>query len=152
MLAIKETTEEVIGQLSKLLAEKGGEVSIVDEAAPQVYFSKTNLQALLQNLLSNAVQFAHPERSPKVRVSSRLSGEQLAIEVQDNGIGIDLETHENKLFGMFTRLHNQSAGSGIGLYIVKKIMDSAGGEVQVHSKLNFGTTFTLLFPKNYVPQ
>ena len=152
LLSIKETTEEVVGQLSDLLAEKGGEVSIVDEAAPQVIFSKTNLQALLQNLLANAFQFAHPDRRPKVKVSSRLKGERLAIEVQDNGIGIDLKANESKMFGMFTRLHNQSAGSGIGLYIVKKIMDGAGGEVQVHSKLNSGTTFTLLFPKNYIPK
>lgn len=152
LLSIKQTAEEVVVQLNDLVEEKGGEVSIFDEAAPQVFFSKTNLQALFQNLLSNAFQYAHPDRRPQITVSSKVKGEQLAIEVEDNGIGIDLQANEGKLFNMFTRLHSHSAGSGIGLYIVKKIMDSIGGEVQVKSQLNVGTTFILLFPQNHLPK
>jgi signal transduction histidine kinase len=66
--------------------------------------------------------------------------------VQDNGLGLDL-TRENDLFTMFRRYHTHVEGSGIGLYMVKKIVENAGGRIEVESQLGRGTTFFVYFPR-----
>jgi signal transduction histidine kinase len=69
----------------------------------------------------------------------------VVLDVQDNGLGI-AENQLPKLFGMFQRLHDHVEGSGIGLYMVKKIVENAGGTVAVHSQLGDGSTFVVSFP------
>jgi signal transduction histidine kinase len=80
-----------------------------------------------------------------VRLLSRTQGHYLVLEVQDNGLGLDL-TRERELFSMFQRYHTHVEGSGIGLYMVKKIVENAGGRIEVESKLDHGSTFFVYFP------
>ncbi|AMJ63983.1 hypothetical protein AXW84_00010 (plasmid) [Hymenobacter sp. PAMC 26628] len=68
------------------------------------------------------------------------------LEVQDNGLGLDL-TREPELFGMFRRYHTHVEGSGIGLYMVKRMVENTGGRIEVHSTLGEGSTFTVYFPR-----
>lgn len=150
ILSIHEMTNGVLSQLKPLLEEKGARVVLGTEEARRLLMPRTSLEALLQNLVSNAIHFSHPDRQPEIEVVAKNHNGMLAIEISDNGIGIDLDAQKDKLFGMFSRLHNQSKGSGIGLYIVKKIMDKMGGEVKVSSQVGIGSTFTLIFPENYI--
>lgn len=69
------------------------------------------------------------------------------LTVQDNGLGIDL-SQEHKLFAMFQRLHDHVEGSGIGLYMVKKIIENAGGRIEVQSKVGEGTEFSVYLRQN----
>ncbi len=68
----------------------------------------------------------------------------VVLEVQDNGLGLD-PASEQKLFGMFQRFHDHVEGSGIGLYMVKKMVENAGGRIAVRSELGVGTTFLVYF-------
>ena len=72
------------------------------------------------------------------------AGEFAVFEVEDNGLGIE-DGREGQLFGMFQRLHDHVEGSGIGLYMVKKMVENAGGQIKVRSKLDHGTTFSVYF-------
>ncbi|CAN5473578.1 hypothetical protein BH23BAC1_BH23BAC1_20760 [soil metagenome] len=65
----------------------------------------------------------------------------------DNGLGIS-DHNKEKIFNMFKRLHDHVEGTGIGLYIVKRIIENAGGKIEVESKLNKGTTFKIFLPVN----
>jgi signal transduction histidine kinase len=67
------------------------------------------------------------------------------LEVQDNGLGLD-DAQQAQLFTMFQRLHNHVEGSGIGLYMVKKIVENAGGAITVRSELGVGSTFSVALP------
>ncbi|GAC1378170.1 MAG: hypothetical protein NVSMB30_25910 [Hymenobacter sp.] len=98
------------------------------------------------NLLSNALKYHHPDRSPEVRVRSHVEGEDYVLEVQDNGLGLDL-TRERDLFGMFRRYHTHVEGTGIGLFMVKRMLENAGGRIAVHSQVGEGSTFTVYFPR-----
>ena len=69
------------------------------------------------------------------------------LEVQDNGLGLNL-TREPELFGMFRRYHTHVPGSGIGLYMVRRMVENAGGRIEVHSTLDEGSTFTVYFPRS----
>jgi|SRR6476661_221082 len=110
----------------------------------QVSFSEKNLRSVVYNLLSNALKYRHPDRAPRVRLRCQTAGAYLVLEVQDNGLGIDLRG-EQKLFGMFQRLHDHVEGSGIGLYMVKKMVENAGGRIEVKSQPGLGSTFSVYF-------
>ncbi|KAA6435371.1 ATP-binding protein [Rufibacter glacialis] len=123
----------------------GAEVKADFSAAPEVFFSRDNLLSLLTNLLSNSIKYRDSERPLRITLTTRLQDPYLVLEVQDNGMGIDLEQYGNHLFSLFRRFHDHVEGSGVGLYIIKRIMDNNRGKVEVQSVLGEGTTFLLYF-------
>ncbi|PZG04845.1 histidine kinase, partial [Micromonospora craterilacus] len=105
------------------------------------------LTNLLVNLVSNSVKFRRPDVPPRVHVSARLVGEEWEITCQDNGIGIEPE-FADKIFVIFQRLHAKDAypGTGIGLAIVKKIVEYHGGRVWVDTDVPEGTAIRFTLP------
>ncbi|WP_191906427.1 PAS domain-containing protein [Hymenobacter baengnokdamensis] len=137
--------EAVRLDLQPQLVATAGKLSVDVAACPRVAFSEKNLRSVIYNLLSNAFKYRHPHRRPLVRLRSYAAGAYSVIEVQDNGLGLD-ENQQRQLFGLFQRLHSHVEGTGIGLYMVKKILDNAGGRIEVASQLGVGSTFRLYFP------
>ncbi|SCL63903.1 HAMP domain-containing protein [Micromonospora citrea] len=105
------------------------------------------LTNLLANLVSNSIKFRRPDVPPKVHVSARLVGDEWEISCQDNGIGIEPE-FADKIFVIFQRLHAKDAypGTGIGLAIVKKIVEYHGGRVWVDTGTEVGTAIRFTLP------
>ncbi|EMR01440.1 sensor histidine kinase [Cesiribacter andamanensis] len=108
--------------------------------------SRKHMRSLLDNLLGNALKYRHPDRTPHIQVRTRLQGEEYSISVQDNGIGISPE-HQPRVFDMFRRFHLQATGTGVGLYIVKKIVDKYAGRIELQSTPGQGSTFTVWLKK-----
>ncbi|MBD0256042.1 MAG: HAMP domain-containing histidine kinase [Cytophagales bacterium] len=113
----------------------------------QVHFSRKNLHSIVHNLLTNAIKYRSPDRKPMVRIATEDTGEYIVLCVKDNGLGISPE-QQKKLFTMFKRFHDHVEGSGVGLYIVKRIIENAGGRIEVESTVGKGSEFTVYFPKN----
>jgi PAS domain S-box-containing protein len=109
-----------------------------------MYYSRKDMRSIFYNLFSNAVKYRSPERRLHIRVKTYLANGKTVLSVSDNGLGIS-QQQLPKLFGMFKRLHTHVEGTGIGLYIVKRIVENNGGSIQVSSELNQGTTFCILF-------
>ncbi|MEN8718986.1 MAG: ATP-binding protein [Oceanococcaceae bacterium] len=109
---------------------------------PTVTGYETNLRALLQNLIGNALKFTAPERPPRIRIQGERQEQEWLFSVADNGIGI-AEQHFEKIFMIFQRLHGRDGyeGSGIGLAHCKKIIELHGGKIWLESTLGEGTTF-----------
>ncbi|QNH60925.1 PAS domain-containing sensor histidine kinase [Hymenobacter sediminicola] len=137
--------EDVCLDLAPLLQQVGGRISAHIDATPTVNFSEKNLRSVVYNLLSNALKYHHPDRPPEVQVRSRVEAAYHVLEVQDNGLGLDL-TREKSLFAMFRRYHTHVEGSGIGLYMVKKMVENTGGKIEVESQVGSGSTFSVYFP------
>jgi signal transduction histidine kinase len=108
-------------------------------------FSAKNLRSVVYSLLSNALKYRHPDRPPVVQVSVRREASFVVFDVQDNGLGVDL-AREEYLFAMFQRLHTHIEGSGLGLYMVKRMVKNAGGCITVQSQVGEGSTFSVFFP------
>jgi two-component system, sensor histidine kinase len=138
-----EVLEEVKLDLSNAIEETKTTFEISDCNCP-FRFSYKNFKSIIYNLLSNAIKYHSPERSPIVKIKCYEDGEYKVISFQDNGLGMDL-TKGPKIFSMFKRLHNHVEGSGVGLFIVKKIIENAGGKIEVESKLNEGSIFRVFF-------
>ncbi len=133
-------SEMVAGQLA------AGDVSIeIDPKLPVVRGDRSRLLEVLQNLIDNAVKFMGSQERPHIEVGSRQQGEETVFYVRDNGTGIDSRYHE-KVFELFDRLDPRIEGTGVGLALVKRIIEVHGGRVWVESEgLGHGSTmcFTL---------
>lgn len=90
---------------------------------PEIRYSHMQLRSILYNLVSNAIKYASPDRPPRVSIRTFHKDGQTILEVEDNGVGIDLDKHGDKLFQMFKRFHSDHPGSGLGLYAVKQIVE-----------------------------
>lgn len=137
--------ESVRLDLAQLSTEANAHLTV--EVAPDlvVSFSPANLRSAIYNLLSNAVKYRALDRPAQVRVRAFLAGPRIVLEVQDNGLGMS-EVQQRQLFGLFQRLHTHVEGTGVGLYITKRLVENGGGTIAVESQVDVGTTFTLTFP------
>jgi PAS domain S-box-containing protein len=130
----------------KAIANKRGVALQLDATAGPLYIlgDKSGLQQVFINLINNAVKFSPPETA--VRINVRASEDLVSVSVSDNGVGIPRESLPH-LFERFYRAKNvtiaEIPGSGIGLYIVKSIVEELGGTIEVDSVLDVGTTFTV---------
>ena len=117
--------------------------------ANELYFSKNNFSSILANLISNSIKYSAPDRESLVKIHSRKheNGHGLVLMIEDTGIGMDLKKHKGNLFQMFKRFHDHVEGTGVGMYIVKKLMEENGGSVELESEVNVGTKITLYFPQ-----
>ncbi|RAK69783.1 PAS domain-containing protein [Hymenobacter edaphi] len=144
-VALAAIIEDVRQDLLPLLRDTRARLHVEVDGCSTVLFSPKNLRSVIYNLLSNAVKYHHPERVPEVRLSCRQTAGRLHLQVQDNGLGIDAG-QQGRIFSMFQRLHTHVEGSGIGLYMVKKIVENAGGTIRVESELGRGSTFIIDLP------
>jgi len=130
------------------IQEKNGE--IIFENIPNTFYAdKTRIRQLFQNLMSNALKFAKEGEIPKIQISCETHSDYYYFKVADNGIGIPKEFHE-KIFLLFKKLHNNTIykGTGIGLALVKKIVDQHNGKIWLDSEEGKGTTFHFHIAKN----
>ena len=141
---LQEVIRDVRLDLSTQLEEAGAQLEVDVEGCPGIRLTEKNLRSVVYNLISNAVKYRSPERAPQVLIHCRTEGEFAVLSVRDNGLGMDL-SRSHKLFTMFGRLHDHVEGTGIGLYMVKKILENAGGRIEVESQVGKGTTFTVYF-------
>ncbi|MFO0876593.1 MAG: ATP-binding protein [Gemmataceae bacterium] len=146
----KVTIDTVLGDLQDLRQRKNANIRVVDPLPPAVGDAE-RISQLLANLITNALRYnKHPE--PTVVIGSRTAEatrarDQVIIYVQDNGIGIAPEHHE-QIFGIFRRLHHRDEieGTGAGLAICKRIVEAHGGKIWVESALGQGATFLFTLP------
>lgn len=106
----------------------------------EITFSRRKLRSIVYNLVSNAIKFASPERKPEIFIKTTSEDDYIIITVKDNGIGIDT-TKTDAIFSKYFRVENNIEGSGIGLYLVKEIVNNSGGKIEVKSELGLGSEF-----------
>ncbi|MER2998029.1 PAS domain-containing protein [Pontibacter populi] len=145
LVDLDKLTEDVKLSIQDVLHNTGASITTDFSEVPSLAFSKANLKSIVYNLLSNAIKYRKPNQKPAVFLSTTRKGDYVELKVQDNGIGIDMNKHQNKLFQMFKRFHNHVSGSGLGLYIVNRLLTNSGGYITIESTLNEGTTFLLYF-------
>ncbi|SMG12654.1 PAS domain S-box-containing protein [Marivirga sericea] len=110
--------------------------NVVIEAVPAF------LESIITNLLTNAIKYCDSQKDFSfVRISNRSLNGIVIMEVQDNGLGIDMEKYGEKLFGMYKTFHTHTDSRGLGLFLTKNQVESIGGKITVESKLGVGTTF-----------
>ena len=111
----------------------------------QIVYVEAYLLSIVKNLISNAIKYRAPDREPEIKISSETIDQYTLLTIADNGLGINLKRHQDKLFKMFKRFHSHVTGSGIGLYIVNRLVEKQGGYIHVKSEVDKGTVFFVYF-------
>ncbi|MBF9143989.1 sensor histidine kinase [Hymenobacter properus] len=143
-VVLADLTNEILTLLQPQIAAAEGRVQTDFTALPALQFERISLRTILLNLLGNALKYRHPERPAQVEVRSYYDAGQPVLEVRDNGLGIDLERHGGEIFQLFRRFHPQaSSGTGVGLFLVNRLVQARGGRIEVTSQEGQGTTFRL---------
>lgn len=142
---LRDIISDILESISHLIREAKAEITVDVNMLQPFFFSKIHIRSIIYNLLTNAIKYRSPDRPLHIRISGHSSNGECIIEVKDNGLGIKEENKE-KVFHMFKRLHDHVEGSGIGLYIVRRIVDTAGGRVEIESQEGAGTTFKVFLP------
>ena len=130
------------------IEDSKAKISTNFEATDSIVFPSLHLVSILQNMISNALKYAHPDRPPEISLTTELSNEYVTVSISDNGLGMDLKLIEGKLFGLYQRYHTEQEGTGVGLYLVKATLENYGGKIEVDSTLGKGSTFKLHFNNN----
>lgn len=131
----------ILKELQAVIVDSDATINIRD-VPQQMYGSPSRLQQVFQNLLTNAIKFRKKDTAPIVTISGKETPTHWEFSIADNGIGIDPDFHE-QIFIIFKKLHGYGTykGTGIGLALVKLIINQHGGEIWVESALDQGTTF-----------
>lgn len=103
------------------------------------------VDSILLNLFTNSIKYSSPERPPVIVISSQQLDDKTILTFSDNGLGIDLDRHGEKLFGMYKTFHRNKDAKGIGLFITKNQIEAMNGRIEVDSTVDVGTTFKLYF-------
>ncbi|MBC2602307.1 PAS domain-containing sensor histidine kinase [Puniceicoccus vermicola] len=146
LIDLAELTQSATQPIDFLLRDSDVRLELDFSAYDQVVFNRTYLESIFQNLLSNSIKYAHPERRCRISIRSRIQEGRKFIDFSDNGIGFDSAKVGEHLFGLNKRHHEHSDSKGVGLYLVYHHMTTLGGFVSVDSEVDVGTRFTLEFP------
>ncbi|WP_424355925.1 ATP-binding protein [Methanobacterium sp. MBAC-LM] len=134
-----------LSNLGSVISDTGAEIT--HDSLPVIFADESQIIRIFQNLIGNAIKFCRDEVTPKIHVSAKKKYNEHVFSVSDNGIGLE-EEYSDKIFEVFKRLNaiGEYQGAGIGLAIVKRIIDRHGGRIWVESELENGSTFYFAIP------
>jgi PAS domain S-box-containing protein len=144
MVNLPEVIREVMLDLAPVIQSSGAVITTEVADTTEVRFSAKNLRSVVYNLVSNAIKYRFPDRVPLICIDCQTTATHHVLSVSDNGLGMEAG-RISQLFTMFRRFHDHVEGTGIGLYMVKKMVENAGGHIVVESQPEQGSQFLVYF-------
>lgn len=144
-LNLKDTLNEVRESISSLILDSEASFEVDFSEFETVRFNETYLESIFLNLITNSIKYSKPDEPPKIWVQTRLKDGRKQLIFADNGLGFDMDRIGNRIFELNQKFHNHVDSKGVGLYLVYNHITSLGGDIEVDSKVNKGTTFTITF-------
>jgi PAS domain S-box-containing protein len=132
---------------NQILASKAVVTSNFSEA-PNIEYPKLYMESIMLNLLSNSIRYSSPDRIAHIHFCTSVNNNEIMLIAKDNGLGIDLQKHGHKLFGLNNTFHRHPDSKGVGLFMTKTQIEAIGGSITVESDINKGTTFKIILKKN----
>lgn len=138
---------DCLALLAGSLKQKQVEV-VLQTHLPKLFGDSQRLTAVLQNLIENTIKYMGDQVTPRIEIGTRVDAKEIVFFVSDNGVGID-PIHHKTIFGLFNKLDAKSQGTGVGLALVKRIVEVHGGRVWVESEgTGTGSTFCFTLPNS----
>jgi signal transduction histidine kinase len=143
-LDIEAVLSDAVSSLGAAIQESGAEIT--HDSLP-VLITDSRIEHVLQNLLSNAIKYRRKGVAPRIHLSAKLEGDTWVFAVRDNGIGIEPQ-YRHSIFQVFHRLHGRDVpGTGVGLALAQKIVETNAGRMWVESETGVGSTFYFTIPQ-----
>lgn len=144
-IEFSQLVENIRCSIQSYISTEHVQISTDFSAISGIHSIRSYFHNIFYNLISNSIKYSHPGRIPLITIKSELNNEKIILRFKDNGMGIDLNMHGDKLFGLYNRFHNHSEGKGMGLFMVKTQVETLGGTIGVVSEVNAGTEFVIEF-------
>jgi two-component system sensor histidine kinase/response regulator len=141
----EEVLDEIKQSIKDVIESSNARFEVDFSNCPDIRLNRQELKSIFYNLLTNAIKYKSPARNPLIRIVVTKNDDEFILSVRDNGLGVDEES-KSKMFNMFKRLHSHVEGSGVGLYIVKNIINKYGGSIEVDSEPGNWTEFKIRIP------
>lgn len=138
---LNKTKEILSGQILKTDTKITSDFS----KNPNIKYNRVYLESIFLNLVSNAIKYKAEDRTPEIFIHSIIENGVLKLKFKDNGLGINLERHGHKIFGLNKVFHRHPDAKGVGLFMTKIQVESMGGKISVESEVNVGSTFNINF-------
>lgn len=148
VISLKQIVDKVLQDVSALVNENQIKVELSVPGQTTIKGVAAYVESVILNLITNAIKYTDPEKQGLVSIKVDEDDKYILMRVSDNGLGIDLDRYGEKMFGMYKTFHRNKDARGIGLFITKNQIESMGGTIEVESKVNLGTTFTVKFLKS----
>lgn len=144
-LNIESICHDVILALRDRIHNKGVTINTQFKTS-EIFFPRKNLRSIVYNLLSNAIKYKKPEKPVKIIIKTQKLKDYVLLSIQDNGVGIDKKDHK-MIFKKFSRINSKTKteGTGMGLYIVSRMLKNNHGKIELESTLGKGSTFKVYF-------
>lgn len=136
---------KIRGMLEREIAHAQAAITTDFAQVEKIRTVKPYLESILYNLISNAIKYRNPNRTPVIHLKTERIENEICLTVSDNGLGIDVAAHRDKLFTLYSRFHIHLEGKGLGLYLVKTQITALGGRIEIDSVVDKGSTFRVYF-------
>ncbi len=150
VLLFEDVFKKVKESMAGKILETEAVVSYNFSKAPTIEYPRLYLESILQNLLSNSLKYKSPYRTPVIHAETLFQDGILTLKFSDNGMGIDLKRHADKLFGLNKTFHKHAEAKGVGLFITKTQVEAMGGSITATSEIDKGSVFIIYFNKKSV--
>ena len=144
-LNLETEFNQVIKSITLLIQKSNAKIITDFSAFNTIKFNGVYLNSVLLNLITNTIKYSSPNREPIIHLKTIINDGKQKLLISDNGLGMDLELIKDKIFGLNQTFHNNIDSKGVGLYLVKTQIEAMGGEIEVESELDKGTTFIITF-------
>ena len=144
-IQIQDILKNIIHQLNLSIEAIKPQINIDYGNVSKIYTNKAYFESILLNLFTNSLKYRSKNRDLIIDITVSEINQIISIHFKDNGIGIDLERHKNKIFGLYQRFHDYPDSKGLGLFLVKSQIETMDGTIKVESKVEKGTEFILTF-------
>ena len=143
--SLLKSVQKSIKTVDPIIKKNNAKIHLKVETDINVLAVHAYMESIILNLITNAIKYRSPERLPELKITGGIKGEYAFLSFEDNGLGIDLDRHGSKLFGMYKTFHSHAEARGIGLFISKNQIEAMGGKIEVESEINKGAKFTAYF-------
>ncbi len=146
LLNIKQVLQHELDAIKSLIHISGTKILCDFSAFEEVYFDRSYLESIFLNLISNSIKYARPGIPAEISIHTQYADSMQQLVFSDNGLGMDLEKYKHRLFGLNQKFHEHINDSkGVGLYLVNNYINAMGGQIEVKSTPNKGTSFCISF-------
>lgn len=147
-IPLKPLVEKVLNDIRAVIDENNADIFIDIPDSIQVKGVLAYMESIVLNLVTNAIKYKDQSKNTtKVAITATDNNETAVLQIEDNGLGIDLDKYGEKLFGMYKTFHGNEDARGIGLFITKNQIESMGGKIVVESQPTIGTIFKVTLLK-----
>src|SRR5690606_28428019 len=142
-IGLKDCLDSVLVLINSLVEGSHAVIKCDFTAFDRILFHKTYLESIFLNLITNSIKYSRPRIAPEISIRSEINNGVRQLVFSDNGLGMDMDKVQNKVFRLNQKFHKHVDSKGIGLYLVYNHVIEMNGSIEIKSKIDEGTTFII---------